>query len=98
MRANDQRGPATTPNPAHTTTDSVTADADRRPGEWPDAAALREKWQREHSRRTQAFNSIAEHLREQPSTQSVRTAARLWCMSITHLADEIVTARQEHHQ
>lgn len=98
MRDDTQkRGPAGTPNPAtHATTDSVAAGTDRRPGEWPRAAAaLRAKWQHEHSRRTTAFAAIREHLAEQPTPRSIRAVARLWCRDITHAADELAQARQD---
>ncbi|MFF2384070.1 hypothetical protein [Streptomyces sp. NPDC058108] len=61
-------------------------------------AALRAKWAAEHARRTWAMGVIREHLSEQPTAASVRTAARLWARDILHLADELVGARQEHHQ
>ncbi|MGW6924485.1 hypothetical protein ACWGA9_24890 [Streptomyces sp. NPDC054950] len=97
-----RRGPASTPNPAtppdtgHATDTSVTASTDRRPGEWPiSAEALRTKWQREHARRTAAFDAIREHLTEQPSAAAIRTVARRWCRDVTHLADDLVKARQD---
>ncbi|QJS13222.1 hypothetical protein HKX69_30050 [Streptomyces argyrophyllae] len=95
MRNTQQRGPASTPNPAtppatgHATQSSVAAGAD---GSAAMIAAIREKWASEHTRRTQAFLAIREHLQEQPSAQAVRTAARLWCRDITHLADDVVAA------
>ncbi|MEH0551239.1 hypothetical protein [Streptomyces sp. B21-101] len=98
MRDDTQkRGPAGTPDPAtHATTDSVAAGTDRRPGEWPTAAtALRAKWQREHARRTATFDAIREHLAEQPSAAAIRSVARRWCRDVTHLADDLVMARQD---
>ncbi|MEH0582817.1 hypothetical protein QA942_01385 [Streptomyces sp. B21-106] len=104
MRDDDtqKRGPAGTPDPAtppdtgHATEVSVTASTDRRPGEWPTAAAaLRAKWQREHARRTAAFDAIREHLAEQPSAAAIRSVARRWCRDVTHLADDLVMARQD---
>lgn len=103
MRDDDtrKRGPAPTPDPAHATPDSVTAGGDRRRGEWPTSvrnAALRAKWAAEHARRTWAFAVIREHLSEQPTPASIRTAARLWARDILHAADELAQARREHHQ
>lgn len=98
MNATRRRGPAAQPGPDTESTDdtSVTGTASRRPGEWPSAAAaLRAKWQHEHSRRTAAFAAIREHLAEQPTPRSIRAVARLWCRDITHAADELAQARQD---
>ncbi|OPG03076.1 hypothetical protein B1R27_30120 [Streptomyces sp. GKU 895] len=98
---NEKRGPATTPDPAYATEPSVAAaGTDRRPGEWPSVTALREKWRREHARRTWAFGAIREHLAQQPTPSSIRNVARLWCRDITAAADVLAQALQdqEHHQ
>lgn len=97
MRDTEKRGPATTPNPAHATQASVATPADRRPGEWPTAAALRAKWAREHARRTWAYGAIKEHLADQPSPTAIRHVARMWCRDVLAAADELVKARNQEH-
>lgn len=95
MRDTEKRGPATTPNPAHATTDSVAATSDRRPGEWPTSAdVLRARWRREHDRRTWAFNVIREHIAAQPTPSAMRAVCRLWCRDLTLTADALATALQ----
>lgn len=93
---NGKRGPAPTPDPAHATHTSVTADTGRRRGEWPTSArgaALRAKWAAEHARRTWAMGAIREHLADQPSPTAIRSVARLWARDILHIADELVGER-----
>ncbi|MFG2948157.1 hypothetical protein [Streptomyces adustus] len=91
---NEKRGPASTPDPAHATEASVTAPANRQPGEWPSITAQREKWRREHARRTWAYGVIKEHLAAQPTPGSIRGVARLWCRDITAAADALAQERQ----
>jgi hypothetical protein len=101
MRDNDQRGPATTPDPTtHPSHSSVAAATDTR-GEWPSSAAvLRARWRREHARRTWAAGVIREHLAQQPTPSAIRTAARLWCRDITATAEALAKELQdqEHYQ
>jgi hypothetical protein len=95
MRDTQKRGPASPPNPAtppetgHATQTSVAASADNSAAV---LATLREKWQREHARRTQAYLAIREHLQEQPTSQAVRAVARMWCRDILAAADGIAAA------
>jgi hypothetical protein len=95
-----QRGPATTPDPTtHPTAISLAAVPDKRPGGWPSSAnTLRAKWQREHARRTQAYNAIREHLADQPTANAIRAVARRWCRDVLAAADAIANERQDQEQ
>ncbi|MEU2300543.1 hypothetical protein ABZ584_24425 [Streptomyces antibioticus] len=55
---------------------------------------FRAQWARERARREMALGSIRAHLEEQPSPRSIRTAARRWCVQITAVAEDVITARQ----
>ncbi|MDX3578667.1 hypothetical protein [Streptomyces sp. FL07-04A] len=40
------------------------------------------------------LGAVRAHLEEQPSPRAVRTAARRWCVQITAVAEDVITARQ----
>lgn len=66
---------------------SVGADA-------PDEDALYVKRVSELARRELVLGSIAAHLAEQPTPNSVLSAARTWCADVTALGDEIAKGKR----
>lgn len=82
-------------------TDSPTPE--RRPGEWPVPRAeppagpdddARHAANAERARWELTLGSIRADLEAQPSTRSIRAAARRWATAITHIADDIIRGRQ----
>jgi hypothetical protein len=60
----------------------------------PDEDALYVKRVSELARREIVLDSIAAHLAEQPTPNSVLAAARTWCADITALGDEIAKGKR----
>lgn len=60
----------------------------------PDEDALYVKRVAELARREIVLGSIAAHLAEQPTPNSVLAAARTWCADITALGDEIAKGKR----
>lgn len=74
---------------------------EQRPGEWPvdepvDLVPedLYLKRAAERGRHEIVLGSIRAHLEEQPTANSVRTAARHWCADITAAAEEIARTKR----
>lgn len=77
---------------------ATAGDPPRVPGGWPvshRAVRLREQWQSERARRQLVLDSIRAHLGEQPSPRTIRSCARRWANDINHIADQIITARND---
>ena len=91
----DQRGarstamvPRTTDKPLRSrrATTSGTPAADRE--------TLLARYRQERARRTLVLGSIREHLEEQPSVRSIRTAGRRWTEEITNLTNAVAADRK----
>lgn len=96
MTATRRRGPAAQPGPDTTSTDDTSV-AGAPDGAEPAGLTqdqFRAQWARERARREMTLGAVRTHLEEQPSSRTVRTAARRWCAQITAVAEDVITARQ----